>query len=201
ELTDAAEHVARTQELESSLDIKRSDELGRLGAAFNAMLAALAQSRDQQQRLIHDASHELRTPLTSLRTNIEMLSRGSSIAESEQVHMLADLNVEIVELANLVEELVDLATASGGTDEEVQDARLDDVVHELAERARRRTGQTIEVSADPMTVKARPTQLERAVSNVIDNACKWNPKEQPIDVTVRGGRFEVADRGPGIDAD
>jgi len=179
----------------------RSDELGRLGATFNAMLETLAQSRDQQQRLIHDASHELRTPLTSLRTNIEMLSREQSIAPAERAQMLADLNVEVAELSNLVTELVDLATATGGTDEDVTDVRLDDVVVEAAERARRRTGQHIEVETEPAVVRARPIQLERAVSNVVDNACKWNPASEPLAVTQKGGRFEVADRGPGIDPD
>jgi len=200
-LTDAAEHVARTQDLDASIEIDRADELGRLGATFNGMLDALAQSRDQQQRLIHDASHELRTPLTSLRTNIEILSRERSIEPVDRARMLADLNVEVEELSNLVTELVDLATATGGTDEEVTDVRLDDVVVEVAERARRRTGQGIEIETEPAVVRVRPIQLERAVSNVVDNACKWNPSSEPLVITQRGGRFEVADRGPGIAPD
>jgi len=200
-LTDAAEHVARTQELDASIDVDRHDELGRLSASFNAMLSALSQSREQQQRLIHDASHELRTPLTSLRTNIEILSRERTIDPEERARMLADLNVEMQELTNLVTELVDLATASGGTDEEVTDVRLDDTVVEVAERARRRTGQQIEVETEPVIVRARPTQLERAAQNVVDNACKWNQPGESIEVSVRGGRFEVSDRGPGIDPD
>jgi two-component system sensor histidine kinase MprB len=200
-LTQAAEHVARTQDLDASIEVDRSDELGRLGATFNAMLEALAQSRDQQQRLIHDASHELRTPLTSLRTNIEMLSRETSIPEDERARILSDLNVEIGELTDLVSELVDLATASGGTDEEVTDVRLDEIVADVAERARRRTGQTIDVDAAPVVVRVRPVRIERAVSNIIDNACKWNPHGMPVEVALHGGRFEVADRGPGIDAE
>ncbi len=199
-LTEAAEHVARTQDLTASIDVDRNDEIGRLSATFNGMLQALAESRDQQQRLIHDASHELRTPLTSVRTNIEMLAREDSIAPKERAQMLADLNVEMEELTNLVTELVDLATATGGTDEEITDVRLDDVIVEAAERARRRTGQQLDVSTEPVVVRARPTQIERAVSNVIDNACKWSAKGELIDVSLSGGRFEVADRGPGIDA-
>jgi two-component system sensor histidine kinase MprB len=201
DLTNAAEHVARTKELDTRIQIDRTDELGRLGATFNAMLDALAQSRDQQQRLIHDASHELRTPLTSVRTNIEILAREQTIEPAERARMLADLNVEMEELSNLVGELVDLATATGGTDEEVTDVRLDEIVHEVVERAVRRSGQKIEVLVQPVVVKARPVQLERAVSNVIDNACKWNKPDEPVNVSVNGGRFEVADRGPGIDAD
>ena len=50
--------------------------MARLAAAFNAMLAALAASRDRQRQLVADAGHELRTPLTSLRTNLDLLAPG-----------------------------------------------------------------------------------------------------------------------------
>ncbi|MDQ1448081.1 MAG: two-component system, OmpR family, sensor histidine kinase MprB, partial [Actinomycetota bacterium] len=73
QLTVAAEQIATTQQLEHHIEITRRDELGRLAASFNTMLAALGSSRAQQQRLVMDASHELRTPLTALRTNIELL--------------------------------------------------------------------------------------------------------------------------------
>ena len=46
------------------------------------MVAALATSREQQQRLVADASHELRTPLTTLRTNVEHLQRAPDLPES-----------------------------------------------------------------------------------------------------------------------
>jgi len=201
-LTDAAEHVARTQDLGADIDVDRSDELGRLAASFNAMLHALSESRDQQQRLITDASHELRTPLTSVRTNIEVLSRITEMDPAERTKLLADLNLEMTELTNLVAELVDLATAPGGTDEEKRDVRLDEVAGQAVERARFRSGQHIEIHASPTVVHARPTQLERAVSNVLHNACKWNPiGNGAIEVSVADGRYEVRDHGPGIAPD
>ncbi len=198
-LTRALEHVGRTQEFDASIDIDRADELGRLGASFNAMLAALRESRDQQHRLVHDASHELRTPLTSLRTNIEVLSRERLMDPDERARLLADLNTEISELSNLLGELVDLATAHSAAEEEIADTPLDEIADEVVERARRRTGQTIELTTEPAIVRSRPVHLERAVSNIVDNACKWNPKPEPIEVVQSGGRFVVKDRGPGID--
>ena len=201
-LTDAAEHVARTQDLDATIDVDRSDELGRLAASFNAMLHALSESRDQQQRLITDASHELRTPLTSVRTNIEVLSRITEMDPAERDKLLADLNLEMTELTSLVGELVELATAPGAADEERRDVRLDEVAEVAVQRARFRSGQNIELDAEPTCVNARPIQLERAVSNVLHNATKWNPKGNgAIQVTVRGGRYEVRDHGPGIAPD
>jgi two-component system sensor histidine kinase MprB len=182
--------------------VERNDELGRLAASFNAMLHALSESRDQQQRLVTDASHELRTPLTSLRTNIEVLSRITEMDPDDRSRLLADLNIEMAELTNLVGELVDLATAPGGTDEEQRDVRLDEIALQAVDRARFRSGQHIEVDAEPTVVHARPVQLERAVTNVLHNACKWNPAgDGAIQVSVRRGRYEVRDHGPGIEPD
>ena len=74
QLTEAAEHVARTRDLSRRIRADGTDELSRLGASFNTMLEALAEAERSQRQLVADASHELRTPLTSLRTNIEVLS-------------------------------------------------------------------------------------------------------------------------------
>ena len=78
DLTQAVEHIARTEDLNVRIPVDGQDEIARLSASFNAMTVALASSRDRQQQLIADAGHELRTPLTSLRTNIELLERSEA---------------------------------------------------------------------------------------------------------------------------
>ncbi|NEE41828.1 HAMP domain-containing protein, partial [Streptomyces sp. SID7982] len=66
ELTEAVEHVARTEDLTVRIPVDGEDEIARLSNSFNSMAAQLASSRDRQSQLIADAGHELRTPLTSL---------------------------------------------------------------------------------------------------------------------------------------
>jgi two-component system sensor histidine kinase MprB len=201
-LTRAAENVARTQALEHRIEVERDDELGRLAGAFNAMLAALDESRVQQHQLVQDASHELRTPLTSLRTNIEMLERVDQLEPGERQALMADLRDEVADLSALIGELVDLATDRRDAEEEMVDVRLDEVVERVADRARRRSGLGISLTAAPTLVRGRPALLERAVSNLLDNACKFGADGGGVDVAVRAdGAVEVADRGPGIRAD
>ncbi len=199
-LTAAAEHVAQTQELAAPIAVERRDELGRLAASFNAMLAALETSRSQQRQLVLDAGHELRTPLTSLRTNIEVLARRADIEPGERARLLADVTAELGELSDLVTELVDLATDARQAEPVTPALRLDEVVASAVDRARRRTGRDIALVAEPSTVSGRPAMLDRAVSNLIDNAVKWSPPGEPIEVSVAQGRVIVRDRGPGIDA-
>ncbi len=199
-LTAAAEHVAQTQELAAPIEVERRDELGRLAASFNAMLAALETSRTQQRRLVLDAGHELRTPLTSLRTNIEVLARSADIAPDERTRLLSDVTAELGDLSDLVTELVDLATDARQAEPVTPGLRLDEVVAAAVDRARRRTGRDIDLVTEPCEVAGRAAMLDRAVSNLIDNAVKWSPPDRRIDVAVAQGRVTVRDRGPGIDA-
>jgi two-component system sensor histidine kinase MprB len=199
ELTDAAEHVAATRDLDSRIVVVRDDELGRLAESFNSMLAALEEARVSQQRLVADASHELRTPLTSLRTNIELLQRGA-VEGSDRTELLADVNSETVELANLVAELVDLATI-GRHDEPRVEIDLSGLVTQAVDRVRRRTELEISMELEPTTIEGRRTGLLRAISNLLENAAKWGSEGERIEVTLQDRTLTVRDHGPGIPED
>ncbi len=75
--------------------------------------------------------------------------------------------------------------------------RLVDVVDRAADRARRRFSRDIEVRADASLIDGRPSAMERAVQNLIDNACKFAP-QGAIEVTVTNGTVAVRDHGPGL---
>ncbi len=196
-LTGTAEEVAQTGRLDVPVPVGGTDEAGRLGRAFNEMLAALARSRDAQQRLVQDAGHELRTPLTSLHTNVEVLGRHEDLPAATRAQVIADLDAETRELTALVNELVALATDQAG-DEPARDVPLGPLVERVAERARRRTGRTVVVTADGSVARGQPEALARAISNLIDNAAKFDDSGQRIEVAVEAGRVSVSDSGPGI---
>jgi two-component system sensor histidine kinase MprB len=201
ELTRAAEHVAATQELDAHIAVDRSDELGRLATSFEQMLRALETSRRQQQQLVDDASHELRTPLTSLRTNVELLRRVGDLdlPPEQRQAVLDDVLAELDELTSLVTELVDLA-ADQRTEAPAMPVDLGFIAEAVVERHRRRTDAPIRLVVEGGDVVAGdPALIERAVSNLVDNAVKWSPPGEPIDVEVRASRVTVRDRGPGID--
>lgn len=200
-LTRAAEDVQASGELDVDVPIGGSDEVGRLGSAFRGMLDALARSRAEQRRLVQDAGHELRTPLTSLRTNLAVLRRHADLPDETRRQILDDLEGEVDELTQLVDEVV--AAASGvWSDQPDEELRLGDVAEAVAERVGRRRGREIRVQRrSEATVSAPPAAIERAIANLVDNACKFDASGEVVEVVVDGGALTVLDRGPGVPGD
>jgi two-component system sensor histidine kinase MprB len=198
-LTEATEDVTTTRDLSRRMADEGTDELGRLAASFNTMLAALEDSARSQRRFVADASHELRTPLTSLRTNIEVLSRADELAPDERERLLDDVVEQLSEMSELVAELVALDQVQDGPGPR-EEVRPDLLVAESVERARRnRPGITFTSSLEETVVDGVPASLERAVDNLLDNAAKWSPPGGEVEVAVSAGEVEVRDHGPGID--
>lgn len=201
QLASAAQDIARTRNLATTLTVSGDREVTQLATSFNAMLHALHQSSDRQKQLVQDASHELRTPLTSLRANAELLQRDS-LDEATKQAVLRDIAAEIDELTDLSSELTALASDQRLM-EEIQPVNLRDACDDIATRAMRRTGRTIEVmSENPATIMVRPAQFDRAIGNLVDNALKFCPTPDQIEINIIGERVDVVDHGPGIsDAD
>jgi two-component system sensor histidine kinase MprB len=164
------------------------------------MLESLDRSRAEQRRLVQDAGHELRTPLTSLRTNLDVLRRHPNLGEEDRAQIVDDLHSEVEEMVTLVDEIV---TVAGGvaTDEAAVDFSLGDTVRRVVDRFTRRTGRLFALVADESPVHAQEGAVERAVSNLLDNAAKFDTTGAAVDVEVSAGTVFVSDRGPGIPAD
>ena len=199
EVSAAAEEVARTHDLTHRIDVRGDDELGRLAASFNEMMAALERSEAAQRRLVADASHELRTPLATLRTNIETLGKGDRLAEDERQRLVGDVTQELEEMGELVGDVVELARAPGQDAVARQDLALDELTRDAIERAQRRARElTFVEDLHPSIVNADAQRLGRAISNMLDNACKWSPPGGRIEVAVADGRVTVRDHGSGF---
>jgi two-component system, OmpR family, sensor histidine kinase MprB len=199
ELSAAVEHVSVTKELKP-ITIKASGDLAVLAESFNQMLRSLASSRERQAQLIADAGHELRTPLTSLRTNIELLAADASsgmLKQQDRIDILADVKAQLVEFTDLIGDLMQLARDDTASTPEPLDFR--NVVNAAVDRVRLRAhGLLFDVELNPFYVVGDSDTLERAVTNLLDNAVKWSPPSGTIRVQLEGDRLRVADQGPGI---
>jgi two-component system sensor histidine kinase MprB len=197
-LTETAEHVTETGDLSERIEVTGEDELSRLATSFNTMLSVLEESSRAQRQLVADASHELRTPLTSLRTNIEVLTRGDELAKEDRERLLEDVVEQIGEMTSLIGELIELARGERG-EEPPEDVRLDLITAGAVERARRnRPNVSFATHFEEATIYGAPSTIERAVANLLDNAAKWSPPGGEVEVGVRAGEVSVRDHGPGI---
>ncbi|MFF2559935.1 sensor histidine kinase [Kitasatospora sp. NPDC058060] len=207
QLTDAVEHIARTEEVGSTIPVHGDDEIARLSTSFNSMSTALANSRERQTRLIADAGHELRTPLTSLRTNVDLLIRsndtGRPLPAATKTKLLGNMKSQMQELTLLIGDLLQLSrpdTPKSGP------ALTVVALHEIAGRAVERAelrgpGLVFETDTEPWYVHGDAAGLERAVINLLDNAVKYSPPGGTIEVRLHQGVLTVRDHGPGIPPD
>ena len=198
-LTRSVEQIARTQDLRP-MPVEGADEIARLTAAFNQMLTALSVSRDRERRLIADAGHELRTPLTSLRTNIDLLTQaGDGLPAEARGELLDDVRAQLEELTTLVGDLVELARDEDSS-QAITDVDLVVVVERALARVRRRAHAiTFVTQLEPWTVSGVASALERAVTNLLDNAVKWSPEGGTVTISLSEGVLHVDDQGPGIE--
>lgn len=177
------------------------DEVARLAATMNAMLDRLEEAALRQQRFVADASHELRSPVAAIRTELEVAQRTAGPDDWPAV--AERLLREEARLEAVITDLLLLAALDEGAP--LPDARPVDLAEEAQAEATRRAGLAtpvrLEVEAPgPAVVDGSPTQLRRALSNLLDNAERHASRSVRIAVHQRDGRVRVLvdDDGPGI---
>lgn len=197
-LTRAADGLARSIDHDLPLPSDAPGEVGQLAGSFRRMVDSLRASREQQRRLVADAGHEFRTPLTALRTNLETLLRQhDQLNPAERQQLLEAALDESKELAHLATELVDLA-ADNSRDLPVTEVDLGEIAAAVANRFAKRSGLSIVVKGEAAPIQGRAQDLERALSNLVDNAVKWSPPDGTIQIVLSDTTVSVLDQGPGI---
>jgi len=199
ELTSVVSGITSADEL-ATIEVRGPREVAELERSFNMMMESLTESRKQQNRLIADAGHELRTPLTSLRTNIELLiadENAEMLPAGARSEILSDVAAQLGEFTSLINDLV--ALSRGEVAPNLIAIDFTDVVRRGIARAQRRGPSMIfDVSLQPMYVMGDAATLERAVTNLLDNAVKFSPQGGTITVRLESGALSISDEGPGI---
>jgi heavy metal sensor kinase len=181
------------------------DELGRLAAAFDEMIARLEQSFSSQQRFVADASHELRTPLTIMAGHLDVCLRNTAATKGDLRQTLGVLREEVEQMSRTVEALLTLARADASQEPLTQErVELDLLLEEVVADARRRyEGSHLRLThVEPLVVPGSADLLRQLLRNLVENALEHTPLERRVEVAVtRRGRealVTVSDTGPGI---
>lgn len=160
-------------------------ELAVLGRTIDDMMDRIATGYEAQRRFAADASHELRTPLAVQRTLIEVSMAGE--LTTEQLELLAEQLLATNERnERLIEGLLVLSESDRGLMTRTP-LRLDLITAAVLDAHRKRAaeaGVTITSDLRPRTVLGEQVLLERLVTNLVQNALKYNRPDGTIDVRV-----------------
>ncbi|WP_227367521.1 ATP-binding protein [Halomonas sp. M20] len=190
--------------LDTRVKVESSDFMGRLGMAFNGMAAQVQSLLRAQQEMIRAVSHELRTPVARIRFAAQMVE---DMTEQEAVRrQLKGIDSDIEELDQLIDEILTYArlgsdNVSGGSiDTDIVECRAmaQRVVEALSSL---HPSIRIEVApGEEVDVVAEPRYLQRALQNLVANACRHAESRVLIRLTqdARAIRLDVEDDGPGV---
>jgi signal transduction histidine kinase len=185
----------------------RKDEIGKLAATFDDLLARLEEAFARERQFISDASHELKTPLTSINANAQMLARWGDRDEHVRKESLETIATESASLAGMVAGMLTLARADSGEAIPKEAISLGAIGAEAVASAQPRAHEkglrlTFEAGSAQPQILGDPALIRQLFSNLIDNAIKFTDAGD-INVRVRNEEgkaiVEVEDTGPGID--
>lgn len=207
-LTEAMAEIG-SDRLDRRIATTRTDEVGQLADAFNAMLARLQEAFARERQFISDASHELKTPLTVINANAQMLKRWGNDEPIVRDESIDAIVLESRQLADMVTGMLTLAKADSGDQIPKGPVPLDylvrDVVAHATDRAERK-GLTLRanVAAREIIVIGDEMLLRQLITNLVDNAIKFTDAGS-VEVSLAHSSttavIEVADTGVGIDAE
>jgi signal transduction histidine kinase len=198
---DATTHDIATGRLKSRVAVAGGPpELRRLARSFNEMADNVEDVLEQQRAFVADASHQLRNPLSALLLRIELLA----LELPEDNEEIASVRTEGKRLAEVLDDLLDLALAEHAE----ADLRLTDIGALTAERVASWSpladsrGVRLTGICPATTAWADPVTLSSALDAVIDNALKFTPEGEDVEVAVASNgevsTVVVTDRGPGL---
>ncbi|HUG25661.1 sensor histidine kinase [Piscinibacter sp.] len=193
----------------------RGDEIAAIGESFDAMAQRIErQMREQAEQqaahreVIANVAHDLRSPLTALHGHLEALGRQAPpLAGDERQRHVATALAQSDKVRRLSQQLFELATLqSDGHVLQVERFRLDELVTDAVQK--------FELSApQPPVLLEGPSPgrieldgdlqlIERALTNLIDNALRHAPGSEPVRVRLQRDETRVSvlveDRGPGL---
>jgi two-component system sensor histidine kinase ChvG len=191
----------------------RTDEVGRMSAAFAAMTAALYRRVEASESFAADVAHELKNPLTAARSMAESLSYARTDEQRREVvkqiqNELMRLNRLITDVSNASRLDAELARQQmGPLDIASVVASVTQIFKDILSGDSRRVETVIAVAPfeGAFVVNGHAGRLGQVLTNLVDNAVSFSPEGRPVTISLRriGSDVELAveDEGPGIPED
>lgn len=166
-------------------DFSAGDELNQLADSFNMMLTRLDIAFARESRFSADAAHELKTPLTVIKTNLDVLYLDEMPTQEDCLESLEVVKKQTHRMIALVDDLFAMSTASGCKIDNYIDvaAMVEGIVVEYEPRIKA-MNICLNIDLKACRIKANSVMLKHAISNILDNAIKYNELGGAIEIRV-----------------
>ncbi|WP_269924032.1 sensor histidine kinase [Enterococcus innesii] len=179
-------------------------EIRSVALAFNKLLKEQRETIEREKRFVADASHELRTPLAAIRGHVQLIQRRGTKHPEVIPSSMAFIDKESKRLETLSNQLLDLE--KNQSQDEMTLVDVSQIVREECEKQATIVPQSIEYFVENQCMKrAHKRDFQQIIQNLLENAAKYSPADQPIHVTLTQEQTQmsltVADFGIGIPDD
>ena len=206
----AAVNKVKDGHSDEQVEMTGIEETDRIVEAFNRMLVRMKTLDDSRQEFVANVSHELKTPLTSMKVLSDaLLMQPDAPAELYQEFM-QDLSEEIDRENQIINDLLSLvrmdkSAATMNVKSRDINELLEIILKRLRPIARKNNVEVIFESIRPVTAEVDEVKFSQAISNLVENAIKYNHDNGQVKVTLDADHqdfiVEIADTGIGIPAD
>ena len=187
-------------------EFSTGDELDALARSFNKMLDKIQDAFEREKSFSTGAAHELKTPLAVIKTNLDVLQMSDIPSTEEYEETITVVKNQTERMTKLVEDLFAMCALKGyETDDTIHvDSLIKEIISEHKDDAKERNI-TIDVEGATCKVIGNIVMLKHAISNIIQNALKYNINGGSINISVSekfdNCQISIADTGIGIDCD
>jgi signal transduction histidine kinase len=210
EMSAMSKKIAHSGDISVFVPVQRRDEIGELGLSFNQMIDRLREQERLRQEFIANASHELKTPTMAIGSVVEALQAGAARDPELRDQFLGSLERLVDRQSRLIQDLLDITRLDGGLEREWQaevnlKRVIEDAVEEIRPQAEKKQIE-LKNAADTngLSVAGNPSQLQRALVNLLTNAVNYTSAKGKVDVSVNSQdsrlvEIQISDTGAGIE--
>ena len=204
ELTDTSEEIGGNNLSRRVEHQDRADEIGQLAGSFNHMMDNVSASFERQQRFSASAAHELKTPLATMLVNLDVLDMEEKASAAQMERVLSIVRTNTERMIRLVDNLFQLTTekSSEMCEEVPVDEMFAEILEELSAQLNAKHLSVSLSSLSGIKLTGNRTMLYRAMSNLVENAAKYNRENGSIFISASQQQedviIKIEDTGIGI---
>lgn len=196
---------------ENELDVRitefqAGDEINSLADSFNLMLSRLEHAFENQKSFSTAAAHELKTPLATIKARLDVTELSGAPTKKEYTKTMEVVRNQTERMIGIVDDLFLFSTTNGYeyADDVDLEALMQGILVHLGGQIKEKN-LSVAISGGTHRMPANRSMLERAFTNIIENAVKYNHDGGKLEICVeaqgRDYRVSVKDTGVGIPED